>query len=86
MGGYTFPAPSRYEDDSWDSDTMLVAWAPWFNSAALEQEDIVPQYAVDGWLLGGIPVGVTETWEWRNQFACFDADLYIGSGRTVEGV
>ena len=50
LGGYAFPAPSRYDDDSWDSDTMLVAWAS------------------------------------RNQFACFDADLYIGSGRTLEGV
>ena len=54
LGGYAFSAPSRYDGDSWDSDTMLVAWAPWFNSAALEQEDVVPKYAVDSWLPGGI--------------------------------
>ena len=44
LGGYAFPAPSRYDDDSWDSDTMLVVWAPWFNSAALEQENICLLY------------------------------------------
>ena len=54
---------------------MLLAWAPLFNYAALEQVDIVPQYAVDGSLPGGILIGVTETWAWRNQFTCFDADL-----------
>ena len=25
LGGYAFPAPSRYDDDLWDSDTMLLA-------------------------------------------------------------
>ena len=43
FGGYNFPAPSRYDEDSWDSDAMLLAWEPRFNSDALEQEDIVPQ-------------------------------------------
>ena len=86
FGGYAFPATSRYDDDSWDSDTMLLAWAPWFSSSALAQKDIVPQYAVDVWLPGGIPIGITEKWAWRNQFSCFEADLYIGSGRSLEGV
>ena len=54
LGGYGFPSPSSYDDESWDSDTMLLAWAPWFNSATLEQEYVVPQYAVDGWLPGRV--------------------------------
>ena len=65
---------------------MLLAWAPWFNSAALEHEDVVSQYAVDGWLPGGVSLAVTETWAWRRKFACYDAYLYICNGRTLEGV
>ena len=64
LGGYEFPAQSRYDDDAWDSDTMLLAWAPWFHSVAFGEEDIVPQYAVDLWLLSGVPLTVTETWAW----------------------
>ena len=64
LGVYAFPEPSRNNDNVWDSDTMILAWAPWFNSAALEQESIVTQYAVYGWLPGGILLGATETWAW----------------------
>ena len=35
---------------------------------------------------GSIPLGAMETWALRNQFDCFDDDLYIGNGRTLEGV
>ena len=43
LGGFAFIAPSRYDEDKWDSAEMLLVWAPWFSYAALEQEDIVPQ-------------------------------------------
>ena len=62
IGGYAFPAPSRYDDDAWDSDKMLLVCAPWFNSATLMDEDIVPQYTLDGWLPGGIQLSAAETW------------------------
>ena len=38
LGGYALPEPSRYDEDSWDSDTMLLEWAPWFNYSTLAQE------------------------------------------------
>ena len=69
LGGYGLPAPSSYDDDDWKSDSMLLAWAPWFNSTALEHEYIVPQYAVDGWLPGVVPLAATQTWACRKQFA-----------------
>jgi hypothetical protein len=86
LGGYSFPAPSRYDDDDWFDKPELLGWAPWFNTAALNQGDIVPRYAWNGWLPGGVPLAVTETWAWRNQFACYDADLFIGHNRTLRGV
>ena len=61
LGGYAFPASSRYDDDAWDSDKMLLAWVPWFNPAALGEEYIFLQSAVDGLLPGGIPLAATKT-------------------------
>ena len=86
LRGYIFPAPNRYEEASLDNYIMLLAWAPWFNFGALEHEDVVPQYVVYVWLLVGVPLAATETWAWRRKLDCYDAYLYIGNGRTVEGV
>jgi len=37
--GKTYPAQSRYDDENWESTRELVAFAPWFDRAAIEHGD-----------------------------------------------
>lgn len=74
-----YPAPSSYDDESWKDDRLLVAQAPWFQTDVIDDGSIIPRYAIDGWLPGGVPLSIVTSWSWRNQYACVDDDIQFGN-------
>ena len=84
--GKTYPAPVAYDDCGPYDDPALYGAAPWFDKTAVLDGTIVPRYASNGFLPGGIPLSAMGTESWRRQFCCYDNDLRVGHGRTVAGV
>lgn len=74
-----FPAPYLFDEADYADESHLYGSAPWFDRDMLGNDLLINRYVTDGWLPGGVPVGVITSWCWRNQFACRDADLYISA-------
>ena len=77
MSNRVYLALSRVDNVDFIDDVELIGCSPWFDRAALEQENVVPTYATDGWFPGGVSLEVTTTSCWRNQYACYNGDLII---------
>lgn len=86
VGEKYFPVPYLFDDADYTSDPILFGAGPWFDRDLPNNEVLIRKYAYDGWLPGGVPVGVFQHWCWRYQFACRDADLHISDRNPREEV
>ncbi|PXF40140.1 hypothetical protein BWQ96_10156 [Gracilariopsis chorda] len=68
------------------SSGRAPAWdwrqAPWFDPEAVRDTELVDSFAVDGYLPGGLPVAVTNSWDWRTRIAVSPSCLFVPRNET----
>lgn len=72
-----------YEDAGPFDDPDPHGVAPCFYKAFIFNCSIVPLYASNGYLSGGIPLPAMKRESWRRQFFCDNAYLRFGRVRTI---
>lgn len=81
----SFPLSESVDAVYINDDLELFVAAPWFDSDAMSDDGLIwtERYPEDWWLSGCLPYAATQTWYWRNQFACLDGEFVVGRGRTL---